>query len=106
MPGWWSIGRQQGSPRQMLLARFLIPLQPAMILFRRVRRNLQGKTMSELEAKQLLESAQRFIQKQRAEREREAEPAYHREGSHVTVGVPRPLSPDFVPSSESHLLVK
>ena len=57
--------------------------------------------MSELEAKSLLEAAERFVEAQRASREVETKPVYHREGSNVVLGEPRDLAPNFAASYDS-----
>jgi len=60
----------------------------------------ERRKMSQLEAEKLLQSAQEFVQAQRAQRINETKPGYQRDGSHVTVGESRLLSPNFVVSSQ------
>jgi hypothetical protein len=48
----------------------------------------------------ILAEAMRFVAEQRARRD-DRSPTYHRDGSHVTVGEVRPLSPDFLASHET-----
>lgn len=57
--------------------------------------------MSELEARQLLESAQHFVEAQRVQRVSETKLGYMRDGAHVVVGHGEPLSDNFVPSNHS-----
>jgi hypothetical protein len=56
--------------------------------------------MSELQAKQLLEAAQNFVEAQRALRANETQKGYQVDGSHVTVGEAKPLSPNFAASNQ------
>jgi hypothetical protein len=60
--------------------------------------------MSRFEAEKLLESAREFIRDQRAQRANETKPSYKRDGSHVTVGEDKPLSPDFIASGHEERL--
>jgi hypothetical protein len=51
----------------------------------------------------ILEDTRRFIEEQRRQRYREAEPSYRISGAHVAVGPAKPLRPDFVGTAQSPL---
>jgi hypothetical protein len=50
-----------------------------------------------------IEGVRRFIEEQRRQRYREAEPGYRISGAHVAVGPAKPLRPDFVGTAQSPL---
>jgi hypothetical protein len=63
-------------------------------------RYVARRKMSNLEAEKLLESARDFVRVQRAQRSNETKQGYERDGSHVTVGESKLLSPNFIASCQ------